>query len=412
MATYYSGQMSNNELNAYLEGCIQKHSMRHVDAMAHILGFKRSPFVFNDASRRLKDAVIVALDAEWFERGSKSITELGIALTEAQSMTIKPLQPLENMAVRHARIKENAHMVNGKLCDGYPEDFQFGKTGFVSMTEGQDLLRFNFQPYDKNGKLRPVIFLGHAVDNDIEALKQKMSIDISEMGNIVMTLDTQVMAQELNMGGGRKLGLKDILAQYNIEEKYLHNAGNDVVYTMIAACFLASEVRNPNEYRSHQRNQIEVNSIKEQLRNKCRLDFGIATFCTRCDSTEHMVKQCKAKVSCQFCASKPRYINVSHTHKTEKCGVAIRVVVPCQICSTSTDPKRWNRANTHNTEDCRFGVSGSTPIYVTRSFLPPPSPYTLSSYSVCPSPSFLYSGYGYGPDVPASYPYGHSFSKY
>ncbi|KAG9193761.1 hypothetical protein G6011_03796 [Alternaria panax] len=188
----------------------------------------------------LQDAVLVALDAEWYEHDDHFITELGVSILDPRSIS-QPTSSsawdiVSSMENHHVRIKPHAHLTNKDLCKGYPEAFQFGSTTFVGIDEAGTMLQDVFTRRDEFGNLRPVIFVGHAVDNDYEIIKSRFGLDLEELGTIVATIDTQVLAVEHGLiKPSRKMRLSNLLAEYNIEEPYLHNAGNDIVCTMIAA---------------------------------------------------------------------------------------------------------------------------------------------------------------------------------
>ncbi|KAF1972645.1 hypothetical protein BU23DRAFT_397790, partial [Bimuria novae-zelandiae CBS 107.79] len=186
----------------------------------------------------LKNAIASGVDIEWYESGLKRITELGIStLPLDQTFTTDPLPKLNNMTVHHFRIKENAHLVNGRRCEGHLEDFQFGSTGFVTEQEARGVLNA-LLCQEGVGYLRPMILIGHAVENDIQVFRDHLHIDLAEYP-ILMTLDTQVMAKELGIEvpPGRKIGLRDLLDSYGVKNKlYLHNAGNDAALTTTVGC--------------------------------------------------------------------------------------------------------------------------------------------------------------------------------
>ncbi|KAI4713926.1 hypothetical protein J4E89_001375 [Alternaria sp. Ai002NY15] len=192
------------------------------------------------AAAALQDAIIVASDAEWYEHDDHFITELGISVLDPRSVpqpfSSSPWSILPSMENYHVRIKPHAHLTNKDLCEGHPDAFQFGSTTFVSVKEAKEMLRSVFTRRDIYGNLRPIIFVGHAVSNDYEVIKSRFGLDLEELGTIVATIDTQVLAVEHGLvNPSRKIRLAHLLAEYDIKEPYLHNAGNDIVCTMIAA---------------------------------------------------------------------------------------------------------------------------------------------------------------------------------
>ncbi|KAJ4349502.1 uncharacterized protein N0V89_008118 [Didymosphaeria variabile] len=337
----------------------------HVQAAAHLLKMKQAPYIIPEIDFQLKDALLVGVDMEWHESNPHIVTELGISVLRLpQTMLGKPIHALNDMEVHHLRLKENAHWVNGEKCEGHPEDFQFGTTCFVDGTQAKQALSDTFKRYDTRGNLRPIILFGHAVGNDIDTLREQFDFDLAALGVIVLTLDTQVMAREVGLSSGN-MSLKNILGQYSVREKYLHNAGNDIAQTMVAASLLAGEsVIGRGRYQPE--NQVDVDNLKAVLRNRSILYWGISVFCTNCDSTQHFVGQCPRTYLCTRCANNPSWKQNANTHPIEKC---IRPASPCKACAKSTDATRQNDAMTHYIVDCPF-EKAPTLFFVPRAFLP------------------------------------------
>ncbi|KAA8613586.1 hypothetical protein Ptr902_10072 [Pyrenophora tritici-repentis] len=113
---------------------------------------------------------------------------------------------------------------------------------------------------------RPIILLGHAVDNDTAMLKAAFGVDIEAMGVVVATLDTQVLATECEIAEpGRKMGLGRLLGSLGVEEAFLHNAGNDIVGTFVGALVLGCTGAPTTMTRGDQGKYEELN---KQAQNK------------------------------------------------------------------------------------------------------------------------------------------------
>lgn len=193
----------------------------------------------------LHDAIIVGLDVEWWEHDKNFITELGVSILDPRFMTFadwnSPWKVLNQMVIQHKRIKCNAHMVNRDICQGHPDDFEFGKTSFITIDGARGMLRCSFLRFDQHGCPRPVIFKGHTVENDAKLVKANFGLDIEALSVVVATIDTQVIAAETRLvQNPRKPKLSDLLAKFNIHEQYLHNGGDDIACTMIAAVLMCS----------------------------------------------------------------------------------------------------------------------------------------------------------------------------
>lgn len=325
---------------------------------------QKAPYIVYEIDSQLKDALLVGLDLEWYESGPPNvITEIGVSVLSApQGPLAKPIHALNGMQVHHMRLKETAHMVNGEKVAGHPEAFQFGSTRFVDATEAKQALAEIFLRHDSHGFPRPIVLFGHAVDNDIDILREKFDFDLTALGVVVLTLDTQVMAKEHGMGS-RPQSLKSTLTQYSVVENYLHNAGNDVGQTMVAASLLAGELAT-GRGRYHADNQGDVDNLKATLRNRSMAYWGTSLFCTNCNSANHLVGQCPGKYFCNRCANNPQWKHKATTHPIEKC---VRPAYPCKACVESTDQKRQQDSMNHYVEDCGFEKSKSA-LWI-------PSPY-------------------------------------
>lgn len=181
----------------FLEIGLQSGDLRHVDALSHVLGIAQSPYFTAECESFLcyndqMHAHIIPIDTEWYESNPRQVTELGIAGVSVYNarfgFSSKFTDVLATMEVNHLRIKENAHKVNGRRCQGHPEDFGFGATGFVTEEEGRGVLHTSLMQWN-NEYLRPIILVGHAVDNDAHEFRDHLGINLDDYP-ILMTLDT------------------------------------------------------------------------------------------------------------------------------------------------------------------------------------------------------------------------------
>lgn len=361
-----------NYLASQLDRTNSEANLKNVDAMAHVLGFQRSGWIPSHIDM-FPTAIVVGVDIEVFESGPKRITELGISALHLDLLpsnpNIWPIDKLVNMGLQHMRIIENAHLVNGEKCPGHPEKFGFGMTGFVDRGRARLALECAFQQLNELGQLCPIVFIGHAVDNDVQFMKEQLGVDLNSLGVLVMTLDTQVMAMELGMSKNA-MSLKNILAQYSVQEQYLHNAGNDIAQTMIAATLMAGE-RAQILSRNAPNHQQDVDNLKATLRSRHSQSYwGTDIYCTNCESTSHMVGQCLKTYLCLRCAGNPRWEKDANTHPIDKCK---RPKDPCKICIDSDDKKLQEDAAGHYTEDCQYNGKYNKPGMYGDLFIPPNS---------------------------------------
>ncbi|KNG50981.1 qde-2-interacting protein [Stemphylium lycopersici] len=357
----------------------------------------------------LRSAIIIGLDAEWYEHDASYITELGVSILDPEFQRTRPCagasastcstaapktawDMLSAMENHHVRIKPHAHLTNRDLCPSHPDAFQFGSTSFASISSARAMLEDVFTRRDSAGSLRPVIFLGHAVDNDAQAIKERFGIDMEDLGSVVATLDTQVLAVEAGIAArGRKMGLSHLLEWFGLEERFLHNAGNDVVATLVAALLIVctpppDSLPSHLSYASLKSHLAASNSATAPHRTFC----GQLRFCIRCGSGQHTQACCEVAVFCEFCAvGGAGRREEMEKHAGERCREVVKANVlgktkakaktvgegkgrigvwdkemgrgghacPCQSCIESSDPKRFGGsvAYGHLSEECPWG---------------------------------------------------------
>jgi hypothetical protein len=255
----------------------------------------------------------VGLDAEWYEHDNTYVTELGIPTMDPTFVQDRssPYGPLRSMVTQHVRIKENAHLINSELCPGCPEKFRFGTTSFADMEQAKTTLLDSFIRYDARGNLRPVTLIGHAVDNDVQMIKERFHLDIEQLGVVVAMVDTQVLAVEANLiQPSRKIRWTNLLVKFTITEKYLHNAGNAIMCMMVAALAMQMDVPgfdHGKAYAALKAHQLTRPSSEEKA------------LCIRCNSTSHPATECRLITQCTICASHSVHFKTAGTHQTTKC---------------------------------------------------------------------------------------------
>ncbi|CAO2647594.1 Nn.00g085160.m01.CDS01 [Neocucurbitaria sp. VM-36] len=314
--------------NLHLTDALQYQSDNNV--LRHFLGF---PIL--GAQTSLNEAAVVCLDAEWWQKDPKPITELGVA--ELMSRGITPSVHAENILtgirVAHARIMPYAHLQNTFPGAGDPEQFHFGTSKFVTLNEAKQVLINTFvrpRQYTHDGELQPIILIGHAVENDFDHIKQVFGIDLRSYGTIVKVIDTQVMAQNAGIKGpnGPYISLKDLLAHFNIHIDVLHTAGNDAAGTLIAAVLIALKdalyphaIEKPPATVRGRNIQDVVQWVMDIGTSLPSPPWGRELFCTRCDRDNHVRADCFARLECTICQKSGvmRLFNARRTHSTAKC---------------------------------------------------------------------------------------------
>lgn len=92
-------------------------------------------------------------------------------------------------------------------------------------------------PKLESGKLREVVFVGHDVKQDIQHLNS-LDFDVYKMENLLEIVDNQKLHQHRSKFDNGQ-SLCTVLAGLKIPSQFLHNAGNDAVYTLQSLLRLA-----------------------------------------------------------------------------------------------------------------------------------------------------------------------------
>ena len=77
-----------------------------------------------------------------------------------------------------------------------------------------------------------IVLVGHGLSGDIKSLRH-LGIDIYGLPNMCETVDTKDLHSHLRKTDNG-VSIKSLLSEFGLPYRYLHNAGNDAVYTMQA----------------------------------------------------------------------------------------------------------------------------------------------------------------------------------
>ncbi|KAF2742746.1 hypothetical protein M011DRAFT_529603 [Sporormia fimetaria CBS 119925] len=283
----------------------------------------------------LQHTIVVAIACESFEVSPSPLTEIGIATFKCSQMAAVGNQGhlaenlLKQAKYYHYRLKEVAHLVNTKYCPGKPWLNRFGITHFVNLGEAKQALRDVFQvpinPNNPRGPVCPVIFLGHAIKNDIRMLSKFLGEEdgtSSIFDSMVAVIDTQIIARELGLER-QQIGLQRLCEMHGFEFRNGHTAGNDTAYTLISAVWMAMRKElgfDNGQFRSVPKTPEQVveavsRSSRVQGGQRCR---GTATFCEHCESVVHRTRACRMRVNGDYCAKAGKKA-ASLTHTTHRC---------------------------------------------------------------------------------------------
>lgn len=114
----------------------------------------------------------------------------------------------------------------------------FSRTSeFVPIIKVLKAIEEIMSPKSPTGELRKVVLVGHDVSQDITLL-DSIDFDVYEMRNLLEVVDNQKLHQHRHRFYNGQ-GLSAVLASLDIAYMYLHNAGNDAVYTLQSLLRLA-----------------------------------------------------------------------------------------------------------------------------------------------------------------------------
>lgn len=227
------------------------------------------------------DVIIISIDIEAYERAQGIITEVGVSTLDTRDLQgTAPGRNGQNwqqfVRARHFRVLEHKGYVNKDFVAGCPDQFRYGKSEWVSIKSLPSVLTQCFhEPFSKppggsnpqapvtedpNNK-RNIVLLGHDIGQDIQYC-HKIGFSVLGRGNLVATMDTKAMYQAYTRDP-LPHGLGAVMNDFDITAWYLHNAGNDAVYTVWA--MLATCVQDAAERGTEASKQKQDERAKEKL---------------------------------------------------------------------------------------------------------------------------------------------------
>jgi hypothetical protein len=210
-----------------------------------------APYIFD------RDAILIAIDVEWYERNPSWITEVGLATLDTRDLIdISPGKNGQNwrqlIRPRHIRVKEYLSVINEQFIQGCPDRFEFGISEIVARSDVAEVLSSCFKhPYSgpeevgerssghdkrstnefQNLESRNIVLVGHGIHGDINALAKIGFYCQQNIHNRINSVDTTQLYQKYS-GENNPRSVQHIAAQFGITPWNVHNAGNDAVYTM------------------------------------------------------------------------------------------------------------------------------------------------------------------------------------
>lgn len=212
-----------------------------------------------------QSVVFVSVDVESYERAHSLVTEIGVATLDTRDLVgIAPgadgADWRSKIRAQHFRINEYQHLVNHEFVRGCPDHFDFGSSTLVALRDAPSHIAACFRPpfgatssdetesMPSSGEARKIVLLGHDTASDIGYLKT-IEYDPLKDENVIEVQDTAAVYQAWRLET-QPTSLGRILADFGIPAYYLHNAGNDAVYTLqvlLAVCVREATIRGDKE---------------------------------------------------------------------------------------------------------------------------------------------------------------------
>lgn len=203
----------------------------------------------------------VCVDVETYEFNHSLVTEVGFAELDTSQLKGMPQgDSFQNwfglIRASHYIVKENSWARNRVHVEGNQMNFNFGSSQMVPLatlhtiivkTLGRESPR-NTRKSPEDSEATPIVLVGHDIQADILHL-QKISYDARKVAGIVDIVDTQNIFQHWQCKKDSS-SLGRVLEALKIPNRYLHNAGNDAVYTMQAMLMIAAKARQESFERS------------------------------------------------------------------------------------------------------------------------------------------------------------------
>ncbi|KAM7202080.1 good for full DBP5 activity protein 2 [Naviculisporaceae sp. PSN 640] len=219
-----------------------------------------------------EDSVLfVSIDVEAYEFNQAQVSEVGISTLDATTLAgVAPGAGLPlgsegwypSIHARHLRIKENLWVHNKTHVKGCPLNFLFGESEVVSQDDVVPLIQALIQR-TVDGKKRNIVLVFHDAAADIKFL-QGEGYDILGEENVIDVLDTKEMDQYVTRSHNPH-SLESVLRSLNMSYQYLHNAGNDAMYTMRAMVSLALKGRQISVARSKKEKKAATTPASEHV---------------------------------------------------------------------------------------------------------------------------------------------------
>ena len=188
---------------------------------------------------------IICFDIEALEEDQNKILEIGWA-------TIKN----KELKVEHYIVQEHLDLRNGKFVEDNKDNFLFGKSIILPQKEIVKILKKELDLSD--------IIIGQGIGNDFKYLsKINNEIKFQDYNNKVIDNGNNI-SRLINKNG---CSIKKACILFNIEAKYLHNAGNDAFYNLKIIDSIINEYKDKFDIMFNElNNKLEIQ--KEKFKSK------------------------------------------------------------------------------------------------------------------------------------------------
>ncbi|KAG5954834.1 hypothetical protein E4U57_003957 [Claviceps arundinis] len=196
----------------------------------------------NDATSS-KPVVFLSIDIEVLEDEPRSMTEIGVAVLDTRDLHGREPGPggfrwWECIKSHHLVVREYASHRNHKYVRGCPDMFQFGESTFPEEWDLIDTLSSILDSYTRDRDIE-VMLVGQDLQGDLRYLSNA-GYDVAQAVSSVDIVDTQILYQAW-AADTQARNLRRILSDLRIPYAFLHNAGNDAMYTLRAMITMGVE---------------------------------------------------------------------------------------------------------------------------------------------------------------------------
>ncbi|KAH4901531.1 hypothetical protein HBI80_146350 [Parastagonospora nodorum] len=199
-----------------------------------------------DFPKLADNMIVVCFGTESWVRDHDKLTEIGIATFDLRDMrTFKSPgmhgdSLLKQVYFYHARIEENAHVINIKYCPGDLDSNCFGQTRFANFSDAtkmvESIFKLSFDAEYPELGFCPVIVMGHALSGDLAMLSRTLGVHAAVFDTVVSIIDTQQLCRETCSWTYHNLAnLQKLVSEANFHYRDTHTACNDAAMTLICA---------------------------------------------------------------------------------------------------------------------------------------------------------------------------------